>query len=394
MNNLPKKINVLITDGEIKFSLQVIKCLASHKCIDIHLLSKHEWVETRFSRHLKSFSYYRKEDIKYADDWKKIIQHEIIDKKIDVIFPVNVTEIRLLSEMQEELKILCPNFLLPSTESFDIANNKWELFKFLKENNLNRPETFNSENIVADDIPKLDFPVLVKPLSSSGGYGIRKIDSMKSLKTILKEQNQTIIQEFIHGYDLDMSVLCKDGNILAYTIQKGYMLNKQEYSSPYAVEFIPNDDVFKLVQQLMKKLNWSGLAHIDLRYDELNKSFKIIEINPRIWGSIELSKCVGIDFPYLYCLSSMKHTYEIPQYRYEKCASNTGLIKVLKSKLLGKKSRYKFPKNTTIMSNIKDPLPLLYGSFVTKLEKIVSKRSKLVSKFKHDVYCNFDVVLK
>lgn len=240
----------------------------------------------------------------------------------------------------------------------------------------------------------MNFPVLTKPLSLSGGYGIRKVDSIESLRPILKEQNQTIIQEFIYGYDVDMSVLCDDGKILAYTIQKGYMLNKQEYSSPYAVEFIPNNEVFKLVKQLMKKLKWSGLAHIDLRYDEGDKTYKIIEINPRIWGSIELSKCVGVDFPYLYCLSSIKHTYEIPQYRYEKCANNVGVIKIMKSKLSGNKTKYQFPKNTTILSKIKDPLPHLYALFVTNLEKIVSKKSKVVSKLKHNVYCNFDKVLR
>ena len=61
----------------------------------------------------------------------------------------------------------------------------------------------------------------------------------------------------------------------------------------------------EITKKLMKSLNWSGVANIDWRYDENNKVFKIIEINTRFWLSTDASSIAGVNFPYLYCLSSL-----------------------------------------------------------------------------------------
>ena len=47
-------------------------------------------------------------------------------------------------------------------------------------------------------------------------------------------------------------------------------------------------------------MNWSGLAMIEFLYDRKTDSFKIIEVNPRVWGSIMLSE---------FCESNMIENY-------------------------------------------------------------------------------------
>ncbi len=393
MNRLNKNINVLITDGEIKFALPVIRCLSKNEFIKIHIVSKHKWIETKFSRHITSFSYYPKSDIIYASDWIKIINKEIAKKKIDVLLPVNVTEIRLLSEFNEELHLPIP-LLLPTVKTFDIANNKWHLFEFLDRHNINKPATINSKSINETNIHKINFPVLSKPLTKSGGTGIVKIETEKSLKAILSKNPESIIQEYIEGYDIDMSVLCKDGKILAHTIQQGYWLNSKPYNMPYGVQFSDNQKVYKTVKILMEKLAWSGLAHLDLRFDQTTNDFKVIEINPRIWGSINSSNCVGVNFPYLYCLASLGIEFETPKYRLEKCLNTFGLFKIIKAKILRKNINQKIPKNITIYSKLLDPIPSFYKYIIVKLNEKGFIKAKFLQKFKHDIYCNFDTVLK
>jgi len=393
MNRSKKNIHVLITDGEIKFALPVIRCLSKHKFIKIHIVSKYKWIEAKFSRHIASFNYYQKKDIKSASDWIQIIKQEIVKHKIDILFPVNVTEIRLLSEFKDEFDS-STHLLLPTVKSFDIAHDKWRLFEFLERNNINRPATFNSKSIDPNHIPPMNFPVLSKPLSKSGGDGIEKISTEKSLKVALNKHPESIIQEYINGYDIDMSVLCRDGKILSHTIQKGYWKNIAPFSMPYGVEFINNDELFETIKTLMKKLNWSGLAHIDLRYDEIHKDFKVIEINPRIWGSINASNRVGVNFSYYYCLAALGIEFETPNYRLEKCLNTYGLFKIIKAKILMKEINQKIPKNITISDKLHDPMPSLYKYFVVKLKKNRLIKGKFLQKFKHDIYCNFDTILK
>ena len=60
------------------------------------------------------------------------------------------------------------------------------------------------------------------------------------------------------------------------------------------VEFLYEDKLLKSVMILIKPLNWSGITHIDMRYDEKTNNFKVIEINPRFWSSIEASLFAGV----------------------------------------------------------------------------------------------------
>ena len=48
--------------------------------------------------------------------------------------------------------------------------------------------------------------------------------------------------------------------------------------------------------KLLDSLNWHGLAMAEYKKDEKSDKFKLIEINPKIWGSFELSIKCGVDF--------------------------------------------------------------------------------------------------
>lgn len=364
--NSDRIINVLIPDGERVLALNVINCLSVFKHVNIFVLSKKKWTETRFSKNINSFHYLVKE--RTEKEWIEIIKGEIIKNKIDVLFPVEIENIRVLSKYNEQFRLLVPNLLLPPVNSFDIANNKWNLYEFLKINFINSPKTFYGKEFLKRNDTTLEFPVLLKPLVGMGGFGIKKIYDNESLTSLLQSDDDYIIQNFIKGFDIDMSVLCEKGKILAFTIQKGYIFSRSQYSAPFGVEFLFENELYEMIEKLMKKLQWSGFAHIDLMYDELEKNFKVIEINPRIWGSVEASEKVGINFPFFYCLSSLKLNYEIPEYRFEKCVNNTGLIKILKSKLKISKDKYRFPENATISNDIVDPLPILFKALYKRIK--------------------------
>ena len=46
-------------------------------------------------------------------------------------------------------------------------------------------------------------------------------------------------------------------------------------------------------------MNWYGVAMVEYRQDPRDGRCKIMEINPRFWGSLPLSIAAGVDFPYL-----------------------------------------------------------------------------------------------
>lgn len=379
-----KNINVLIPDGEKLLSLHVLNCLAGIDHVNIHVLSKVKWVETKFSRKIKSFTPHT---FNYTEnEWIEILKSEIVKNDINVLLPVHVENIRLCSKYRNVFNSLLPNLIVPNTEYFDIANNKWKLNKLLEENNLNKPFTVHSEAIYKTIDEKLNYPVLVKPLEEMGGNGIKKIINKESLHRYLIDKKNLIIQEFINGYDIDMSVLCENGKILAYTIQKGYLKWNKPYQPYLGIEFVYEDKIFTIVEKLMRKLDWTGVAHLDLRFDEDDKKYKVIEINPRFWGSVVASKQVGINFPYLYCLSSIGVKYDMPTYQFEKHVNNKGLIKILKSKFSNKSPNYENPKYNSLSHDLIDPFPKTYKYTIKIFKKLLPKKIRFLKKFKYDIY--------
>ncbi len=51
---------------------------------------------------------------------------------------------------------------------------------------------------------------------------------------------------------------------------------------------------------LLEALDWHGPAMVEFRRDADDGSFRLLEVNPRFWGSLPLAVHAGVDFPSLY----------------------------------------------------------------------------------------------
>jgi predicted ATP-grasp superfamily ATP-dependent carboligase len=68
-------------------------------------------------------------------------------------------------------------------------------------------------------------------------------------------------------------------------------------------------------RRLLDAVHWNGLAMVEFKYDVRDGLPKILEVNPRMWGSAPLAINCGIDFPY--CLYKMAVEGDIePQHTY------------------------------------------------------------------------------
>ena len=107
----------------------------------------------------------------------------------------------------------------------------------------------------------------------------------------------------------------------------------------------------------MKKLNWSGIANIDLRYDELENNYKILEINPRFWGSVIGSLAAGINFPYLTCLTALGQTFEKPEYKNIFYAKPQISLNMLVKKFVNNDHTLPEKYKTGLLYSLTDPMP-------------------------------------
>ena len=53
--------------------------------------------------------------------------------------------------------------------------------------------------------------------------------------------------------------------------------------------------------RLLDHMKWHGVAMVEFRYDEVDRDYKLLEINPKFWGSLDLALACDVDFPYYLC---------------------------------------------------------------------------------------------
>lgn len=189
----------------------------------------------------------------------------------------------------------CQNliYLLPSNWLYQTFRNKESLNKYCLDKGFSAPRMYPLSQIGVSD-----YPILLKPAIGSGSRGIIRLFSSKDFtdevqKIIHKEAY--LAQELlpdgkeVHG----AFFLCDSGRVVgAYTHKR--IRTVPEEGGVTVLSQMDNDQ--KLISQgsqLLEEVGWSGLIMLEYLYDSKTNSYKLIEANPRLWGSIMLSEFGG-----------------------------------------------------------------------------------------------------
>ncbi|MCR9016692.1 ATP-grasp domain-containing protein [Aquiflexum gelatinilyticum] len=381
MKKTTKPFYVLIPDGETFAFPYILHSLSEIRNFRLIVMSTKKDFPLRYSRYVHRFLFFPKQNDKR--DWIKIINTVTEKYGVDLIMPIFETGIKILLENKPLLLHNSSKLVpLPSLHDFNVASNKALLAVHLDNIGLSGPKTapLTSDIINEETNLMLKFPVLSKPLKSGSGRGIVKFEDHKSLKDHFETiglNEPYILQEYIQGQDYGCNVLCLNGEILAYTIQKGNLWGSKPYSAQIGLDFVYNEDLFQAVKKLMKSLNWNGVANIDLIFDPKNDVFHILEINPRFWSSITASLLAGINFPKLLIYLSIGEKIEPQDYKRMGYVVLYGLKEYCRKNKISIYDLGFIWNSTPIRYKIKDPGPLAYEYVMKTKKQILVKINKL-----------------
>ena len=329
--NNTKEISILIPDGEIHVLLYVVNCFSLIKNVKLYVMSSDKNSHMKYSRFIEKFIYHPETS---KEEWINHINDEVNNYNIDLVLPIYETGIKTIVENKKKINKENKLCNLPDIWSLNSAGNKGLLYLHLKEHHIPSPVTQIIKLGHLVNTQDFTFPVIIKPVEGGGGgKGIEIVNNNEEVLNYFKTNQfdcDTIMQEFIKGYDLCCNVLCKNGNLIAYSIQKGTVFRDGILTPQIGFDFIENQELFESTKKLMKSLNWSGVANIDWRYDENEKVFKVIEINTRFWLGTDAPSIAGVNFPYLYCLSSLGDNLELQKPKLLSYLSMEGLARSFK----------------------------------------------------------------
>ena len=123
---------------------------------------------------------------------------------------------------------------------------------------------------------------------------------------ILAQNVSCLVQEVILGPDTNhVKYNCymdSNGNIIAEFMLRKIRQYPIRFGVGSVVESIYDPNLLDVGRQLFSGIGYSGVGSAEFKYDERDKKFKLIEINPRYWQQNYITTASKLNFAYInYC---------------------------------------------------------------------------------------------
>lgn len=234
--------------------------------------------------------------------------------RFDVILPVTDVTTAAVTEDKERLGKNC-TIPVPDHDTVLRASNKYTLMQLAESLSIPIPRTIyldeqDSPEKAVEGSKSIGYPVVIKPSRSryrtDCGWrktGVGYARNEEELRTALEEASRNgsfplLIQERIHGEGIGLFLCMNAGEVVASFSHK--RLREKPPSGGVSVlrMSIPANPVLKThSERLLRALNWFGVAMVEFKRDVKSGDYKLMEINGRFWGSLQLAIDAGVNFP-------------------------------------------------------------------------------------------------
>lgn len=305
--------------------------------------------------------------------------------KFDLVVPTVDFSAAILSKNKKEF-----------TRYAKVMSNDWDVYKIAGDKNktMEKCAKINVPHpITAHDITSLEqllssnikYPIVVKPCTGYGAIGFKIVNSEEDLKKLFSKSNENfsnyVFQEYIPqtGLQYECAMFVDDNNevktSLVFSKNRWFPINGGSSTLNITVD---RPDIINSCTKLLKSINWRGPADIDLIEDPRDGKAKIMEINPRVSGSVKITFLAGVNQArQMLELCFGKKVTEYKKYiigQRLRC-SQTDLLWFIKSPNRFKTNPSWFSNKNTKdqIFDIKDPLPW----FTFSIQKVIQLKSEM-----------------
>ncbi len=273
--------NVLIFPAGTEIGLEIFQALKN--CKEVKLFGAGQDVSNHAVFLYKP--YYHISNI-HNEGWLDELISLCCELKIDYIFPGYDDVIVELSRHRNKIPA---KIIAPTIEVCEITRSKLQTYNILK-NVVKTPKIFEAP----DDISK--FPVLIKPDKGQGSFGVKKIDSLQELLLNLEETPDRIISEYLPGKEYTVDCFSDREQGLLFAGARERIRTRNGISVHSRTIDIPG--IAEWAKKISKVLKMNGAWFFQVKESQ-DGELVLLEVAPRIAGSMATHRVKGINFPLL-----------------------------------------------------------------------------------------------
>lgn len=311
---------ILLTDCWTRKTLSAVRSLGAEG-VEVHAVTHKLLSPAIYSRYTKRYHIFP-DPARYKKLYVERMLELLKNEKFDCIMPFEEASIELFMKARAEIEKYT-SLPIADERTFSVADNKWETIRLAQKVGVPAPRTYRPENSneVDEAINSIGFPLIIKPVQSSGSRGLKKVSSRQEFDqhypAIAEKYGFPLLQECIaqEGQGMGVGLLADNGKVIvtfSYKRLREFPVN----GGPSTLRESTDDPWLKeQAVRLMEALNWHGVAMVEFKNDPGDNIPKLMEINPRFWGSLDLAYVSGVNFPYLLYQLSQEKEVKQPQYR-------------------------------------------------------------------------------
>ena len=315
-------MKILVTNGAYKHTLALVRALgaAGHSVGVIG----HHWAAVSFFSKYCSHRHVIKtnEKQRFVDELLAILQKE----RYDILLPVGLPTVVWIAERADEIRQFT-RLPLADVDKIQLFENKKATYDLSLTLNLPTPLSFFPKDRSDADIcaAKLTPPIVVKHCKKSGAdylkYAQTKEEAVQFFEamTAISETNvppigdwrspnpehqspiggtleaTILFQEYLSGGGFGFFGLYENGIFKQGFAHKRIREFPVSGGSSSCAESIDNETLTHYGRKILDAVDWHGVAMVEFKMDG-NRQPRLLEVNPKLWGSFDLSVAAGVPF--------------------------------------------------------------------------------------------------
>lgn len=286
---------ILVSDGDYEHTLGIIRALSKEgflvDCIGNKICI------SRFSRYLNKLAF---DQSKFNKQYIGFFLELLLTENYDYFIPIGAESVFLTNHFRDEINKYVKIVIAPK-ESINICLNKERLLNRAKSINIKIPTTYRYDSYkeFKTNLKDIIFPVITKSREEISKQEVKYFNDSKDLDKFMRSNKfikDTLIQQKITGSGIGFFAYYKEGVLKKYFIHKRIReLPIEGGSSSFAKSYF-DKRAYIYGKKLLDHLNWNGIAMVEFKNNQLDKNLYLMEVNPKFWGSHDLSISSGINF--------------------------------------------------------------------------------------------------
>jgi predicted ATP-grasp superfamily ATP-dependent carboligase len=229
------------------------------------------------------------------------LERELRRGDYDLLLPVNGRTVETVVRARDRFDPLVGLPFLPP-DRLAVGFDERRTVRAARRVGTPRPETLLPTEVTPGAVDALGYPVVVKPCRGSGRDGVVVCESRAAFERtydrVRSAHGPALVQSFVPRRDeRGVYTVYDDGELVALSVQRRLRSAPPAGGASTYRETVRDSALAARADRLLSSLDWHGAAMVEFRVDDRDGTPQLIEINPRLWGSLALTVAAGVDVP-------------------------------------------------------------------------------------------------